>query len=305
MGAKLFMWLEMAKKKTTAATKDPASKAQGRNRIQFMDVDFFRKEKENLLWNLKVKDMRAQDRRFGANFGIIGDVEFNKDTVGNDDIRKQYIVIDSERWKLKEKNDQSSRLIMRCFDDVVTDKDKDKKVGGTFRGGLELSMIDSLNLSIAAKKPLPSLYMFLPQINTLTQFYEQRRIGFKQFVFPLYPIDKEPTRFFKMIATVGIGDDFNIFEVGRKGKVAHIDHKPFNIGGRFEVEIFADDLQTHKTFPQILILACCMIKFLDDIDKLVDSLLKDVFNDKEDDVGFQFNVNPEELELLKNPRYLK
>lgn len=291
--------------KAIMANKSTGAKPQGRNQIRYMDVDFFRKEKENILWDLKIKDMRAQDRRFGANFGIIGDVEFNKDEKGNEDIRKQYIVMDLERWKLKEKNDASSRLIMRCFDDVVTDKEKDRKVGGAFRGGLELSMINSLNLSLAAKRPLPSFYIFLPQINTMTQFFEQRTITFKHYVFPLYPIDKEPTRFFKMISTVGVGDDFKVVEIGRKGKVATIDHKPLNIGGRFEVEIHAEDLQTHKTFPQMLILACCMIKFIGEVDKLIENLLKDVFNDKEDDVGFSFNVNPEELELLKNPRYLK
>jgi hypothetical protein len=286
---------------------EDSGKWRSRTQIRHIEVDFFRKEKEHILWKLKLKDLRALNRRFGQNFGIIGDVEFNKDVKG-ETIRKQYVTIDSDRWNLKDKNTQENRLVMRCFDDVVEDKDKKRKVGGMFRGGIELSMLNSLNLSIAAKRPLSSFMIFLPNLVTMTQIFQKRLLWFnffKRYVFPLYPIDREPVRYFKVIGEIGVGDDYRVHEVGRKGRVATIDHKVFNIAGKYEVDIHAEDLQYHKTFPQILILTCCMINYVKEVEKIIKPLLSDVFHNREYETGFRFLANPSDIEILKNPRYLK
>lgn len=286
-----------------------SDKWRSKNRIERIDVDFFFKEKENILWDFKIRDIRAQNRRFGPNFGLIGDVVFNKGRDG-DALRKQFIAIDLERWNLKGGNDHNSRLILRCFDDVVEDKVKNRKVGGMFRGGIEVSFLNALNLSIAAKKPLTSFMMFLPNLTTMTGVYEIRRFFynyFRRFLFPLYPILDEPVRYFKLIGKVGIGDDYRVVEVGRKGNVAIIDHRVLNIGGKFVVKILAEDLQYHKTFPQILILLCCMINNFKEVGKIVKRVIDDKSHthDIEGSVGFRFTPHPQEYELLRNPRYFR
>ncbi len=286
---------------------EPNEKWKSRTKVERMEVDFFWKEKEHILWKFKIKDLRAQNRRFGPNFGIIGDVEFNKGRDA-DILRKQFITIDSERWSLKGQNTHENRLILRCFDDVVDDKDKNRKVGGMFRGGIEVSFLNSLNLSIAAKRALSSFMIFLPNLVTITSVFEIRRFWyqyFRQFLFPLYPLVDEPVRYFKLIGRVGIGDDYRVVEVGRKGNVALIDHQVLNLGGKYKVDILADDLQYHKTFPQILILLCCLINYFKDVDEIIEHMLFDVIHDKVDDVGFKFNPNPSEIELLRNPRYFR
>lgn len=294
----------MAKKtsdatETAAKNEGPVSKIA----ISKIDVDFFRKEKENLLWNLKMQEIRARDRRFGANFGLIGDVEFNKDTEGKE-IRKQYLAIDLNRWNLKGENTTQNRLIIRSFNDVVKNEAKDSKTGGGFQGGMEVNLIDSLMVSFAARKALPSFYLMVPDTDYMCQVVKEEALK-DRYVFPLLPVADEPIRFFEMIGIIGAGRDFKIEEVGRKGTIAKIDEIVLNIGGRFEIEIYDEALQKHKTFPQMLALLCCYIKFNKEIEKIIEKLLKEIATDKKDEVGYRFIPNADDLELLKNPRYRK
>jgi hypothetical protein len=272
--------------------------------IRIIDVDFFFKEKENFLWNLKMQEIRARDKHFGANMGIIGSVEFNRDQVGND-LRKQYLAVDLDRWNLTGDNTINSRLVVRSFQDVIKNESTGTRTGGSYQGGLEMSMLNSLMLSMAARRPLASMYLLLPDFREMTQIFQQRTVIGHHYIFPLYPVLDEPVRFFEIIGTIGVGEDFKVIEIGRKGIIAKIDEKIMNLGGRFEVEIYDPYLQRHQTFPQLMILLCAFAKFLNPIEKMIETLLSSVFHDKIDEIGYRFNAHPEDLELLRNPRFKK
>lgn len=270
---------------------------RSRSQVKHIDVDFFRRTKTNILWRRKILEMRSKNRRIGQNFEIFAEVNFDDES----GLRKQFILIDESRWNLRGKNDASNRLVMRCFDDTI--KDGDKLLGGTFRGGLELSVLNSLNLSIAAKRDISSFYIFLPDIPYITQLNERRSCLFTHYFFPLFPCGDEPISYFLMKPKFGLGNNFKIYEKGRRKKVAVIKHRVFNIGGRFKVDIFDEDLQYHKLFPQMLILACCASRFIRKVDRVIKKIVKKKKRDTKTQEAYTFEANKEELNMYRNPRY--
>ena len=101
---------------------------------------------------------------------------------------------------------------------------------------------------------------------------------------------------------MGIGDDYRVVEFGRKGNVAIIDHRVLNIGGKLVVKILAEDLQYHKTFPQILILLCCMINNFKESAKLSKELLMTNLTLTISKEVLASVYSSQEYELLRNPR---
>ncbi len=272
---------------------------KGRTQVKKISVNFFRNVRTNIFWKFKTKYIKAGQTQFGANFGIVGDVHFNDE---KEEIRKQYVAIDTKRWDLDGKdNNFESRLLFRAFQGLVENEKTGKKTGGSYQGGLELSVLNSLNLSLGARRALSSFYMVLPGFRYLTQVYQKRTYVVANYVLPLYPVGDEPVRFFKIKRRMRFGHNYKVTEVGRKEPVANIYHKRWNIGGRYDIYIDDEDLQYHKNFAQLLILFVGIIRYRKEVEALIKKLIKEK-SKVDDDIGYRFEANKEELALFRNPR---
>ena len=115
-------------------------------------------------------------------------------------------------------------------------------------------------------------------------------------MFPILPNKKDdPVQLITLDGKLGAGDDFHIL-AGEK-KVGKINGKI--IGGKFVITITNEDLQYDKTFHQLLILFCCALKYLDDVEDDIKTMVK---NGKNNDL---YEIDNYELKLFQNPRRMK
>lgn len=255
-----------------------------------IEVDFWRTSAHMSELGLhKSLKYSAKSRYFTKRFEIEGDI-----TIDGDSDKRQVIAYNEKSWK--EKNLADRDLKIRTFTPIKDDK------GGNFTGGIELSTTESLIQSYHIKgDPGVILIVNLPQNKNLYRIIRSRRLKGWKFAFPLLPEkDNESLRVFEIKGKVGLGLDFEVTEKERK--IVDIDGKKLNLGGKWEIEIFDEELSKNKTFTKILTLFACACKFLEVSEKTVKELFKK-FDDPKSD--FKFSPDKEELDLFKNPRRLK
>lgn len=255
-----------------------------------IEVDFWRTSAHMSELGLhKGLKYSAKSRYFTNRYEIEGDITID----GNSD-KRQVIAYNEKSWKAKTFEDRDLKI--RTFTPIKEDK------GGNFTGGIELSTTESLIQSYHIKgDPGVILIVNLPQNKNLYRIIRSRRLKGWKFAFPLLPEkDVDHLRVFEIKGKVGLGLDFEVTEKERK--IADIDGKKLNLGGKWEIEIFDEELSKNKTFTKILTLFACACKFLEVAEKTVKELFKK-FDDPKSD--FKFSPDKEELDLFKNPRRLK
>ena len=278
------------KKKTEKKEKKVETKKSTDQVYKKIEVDFWKTSAHISELGIH-KDLKysAKSRYFTDKYEIEGDITVD----GNKD-KREVIAYNEQSWKAKELMDRDLKI--RTFTPIRDDK------GGTFKGGIEISTTESLIQSYHIKEdPGVILIVNLPQNRNLYRIIRSRRYKGWKFAFPLIPEkDGESLRVFEIKGKVGLGLDFKVTEKERK--IADIDGKKLNLGGKWEIEIFDEELSKNKTFTKILSLFACACKFLEASEKTVKELFKK-FDDPKSD--FKFFPDKEELDLFKNPRRLK
>jgi hypothetical protein len=276
---------EPAKKVEKAESEKPSSVVSKR-----IEVDYWRtsahSEELGIHKGLKYS---AKSRYFTDSFDIEGTI-----IIDGDESKKEVIAYNEKDW---EDPDIAKRgLKVRTFSAMHEGK------GGNFQGGVELSITDSLIQTYHIKEdPGIVLVINLPQTKNLVRITRSRRLKGWKFAFPLIPEKSgEPLRMFEIRGKVGLGLDFEVTEKERK--IANVDGKKLNIGGKWEIEIFDEELSDDKAFVKTLALFGCACKFLEDCEKLIKQIFKK-FDDPKSD--FKFVPDKQELDLFKNPRRLK
>jgi hypothetical protein len=276
-------------KKTSEPKVTPARRGKAINKIT---VDYWKTKMHTAVIGIK-KDIEYQAKtpQFTKEYEIKGAVYFNDDKSGNE-FTTQVIAINKNDWEVKP---LERRLMLRTFTTLEGDK------GGRYMGGIELSMLESLELSMAAgDKPLACLIVTLPDYPYLTRIYKIRRITGDSFCFILPP--PETTDRFLVIELAwkaGAGNDFNIKEGDEV--IGDIDDKVLDIGGKFEIAIKKEEYQNYKELHQILVLFCCAMKYLKETEDDIEKLLKQV-QKKKGILETNFKPFLSELDFFKNPR---
>ncbi len=279
-------------KKKERKKEEKKAKAKKSSNIVYkrIEVDFWKTSAHmNELGIHKGLKYSAKSRYFTNKYEIEGDITID----GNKD-KRHVIAYNEKSWKEKEL--MARDLKIRTFTPIKEGK------GGSFTGGIELSTTESLIQSYHIKDdPGVILIVNLPQNRNLYRIIRSRRYKGWKFAFPLIPEkDGESLRVFEIKGKVGLGLDFEVTEKERK--IADIDGKKLNLGGKWEIEIFDEALSGNRTFTKILSLFACACKFLEAGEKTVKELFKK-FDDPKSD--FKFFPDREELDLFKNPRRLK
>jgi len=193
--------------------------------------------------------------------------------------------------------DESKRLLIRTFTELEDNK------GGNFTGGIELSIMESINVSHIAKKSLPVFIIMLPNFEYLTRITKMKTIKGRKLFFPLLPDENDGyVRFIRVVSKIGFGDDFDVME--GEEKIAEIDDRKMDLGGKYEIKIISEEYQSDRRFQQMMILISAMLKFLEECETDIDTLL-DKIKEESDIESFKYTPDKQELLLFKNPRRLK
>ncbi|MBA7703092.1 hypothetical protein ES703_111874 [subsurface metagenome] len=170
--------------------------------------------------------------------------------------------------------------------------------GGTFKGGVEFSILHSIVQSTEIRYPAPVFFIQTPRTTNLPRLVRGHRFIGTRWTFPLLPEEKGDR--LQMVVAKGIiapGNDYNIL-IGKK-KVAKVDHQ--RITKDVEIEIYDEEYAKDKVFVEYITLFGCVCFFMKDAYKIVKHFVKDV----EDTGTSDYEPPKQEMTLFKNPRMIR
>ncbi|MFW9829808.1 MAG: hypothetical protein ACFFBY_02445 [Promethearchaeota archaeon] len=277
------------KKTTTPTTAEGEVKATKQIVFKKMLVNFWRTRlhDEELGVHQQLK-YQAKTRWYSKNFDMEGDIE-------EDNEKKYIIAFSKEQWE--ESPLEEKRLVCRFFTTMEESLESRPK-GGTFRGGIELSIAHSLIQSYEIKHAAPVFIMQIPGTINLVRLVRGWRLIGTRWSFPLLPEEKgDELQIVRARGVVGPGRNYKIY-IGKK-LIARIDGHP--IQKEFEIEIYDEDYAKDKTFRTYMILFGCACNFMDGADKIIKRLYKKMKN-----TGSSTYKPPKnELDLFRNPRMMR
>lgn len=247
----------------------------------------------------KQAQQRAASRQFTKGMEIQGEVEFK-----GKDSKRMVIAFNEDRWKLdddgelvkKYKKKEIAKLHRRIILKTFTELEEEK--GGRWTGTLESSLIDSMSMSIGTRKPLPMFKIILPGDKYVYNLYRTHTITGQRYMFYLMDKKTQELRHFEIEGQAfAIGEDFRVEDSATGKKVAYIDGKVIDLGGKWEIKLKDKELAANSTFRQILILFACLSKFIGDVNESVTDLYKQITKKK-----YKFVPDAYERSFYKNPR---
>ncbi|NHI94030.1 MAG: hypothetical protein EAX96_16190 [Candidatus Lokiarchaeota archaeon] len=227
---------------------------------------------------------QSKSRAFSKDMEIIGDFSINSQKMG-------FFAIREDEWK------NNDRLVIRLF------KENDKSL--TWLSSIEECVSLSLAHSLGANEILPSYLVIqgkgkemFPLEKVNTKLLTQHKMG-EVFVFFLEKkkglvdiLEFKEKRF-----TIGCDYEVNNHSTGEM--IAFIDSKKFNIGGKVEIEIYDPTYAEIEEFINIIVVFAASLKYHDEINKKLESLMKEVKS------GHPIKVSHHEMELFRNPRRVR
>ena len=223
---------------------------------------------------------QSKSRAFSKDMEIFGEFKYNGEKEGFFGIRQN-------EW---EKN---SRLIIKLF------KETEKSL--SWVSSIEERNALSIAKSLGANEILPSFIVIhgkgtqmFPIEKVNTKLVTQGKMG-EVFVFFINAKKGVNVLEFKE-KRLTIGCDYEVNNHSTGEKVAFIDSKKFNVGGKVDIEIYNPEFAANDEFITIITAFATTLKYHDDINKKIEYLMKLV---KE---GSTLKVSHNEMELYKNPR---
>ena len=281
-----------------------------------IDVDLWKSDMHMATMGIRQKDQyRAQSRQFTANMKVSGDIEFygyskddlkkdwqNRGKVEKKDY-KEVFGINKSYWDYKDKDTVIAktaekfgengkgdyepkkfapflrRMVVKLFSELKRDTKK-KGHAGRWRGTMEESVIHSINASFGEHTtPRPAFYISLPGYRYRVLLQRTHSYIGDRYAFTLpNPTTGELTSFLIEGKRATPGKDFNVYYAETGEKVADIDERKMNIGGKvtitFNDEPEYEGLNKSSVFVRILVLFAGSIKFLEDVNKKYDKAMK-------------------------------
>ena len=288
---------EAPKKKTETKEKKEEAPAEETKEEPYVDERRVYKKIKVNFWRTRLHEeelgvyqslkYQAKTRYFSKNFEIEGLVEI-------DDKKKYIIAYNKDVWE--ENPIEKKRLVCRLF--TIMEEKMGMGKGGSFKGGIELSITHSLIQSYEIKHPANVFFVQVPRTNMLARIVSGWRFIGTRWTFPLLP-EQTDDRLQMIMAkgVVGPGKNYNIF-LGEK-KIAKIDGQP--IQKEFEIEIYEEDYAKDKYFVMILTLfgVCC--NFMKDAKKII----KKFYKQMKTTGTTEYKPPKPELDLFKNPRMMR
>ncbi len=272
-----------------------------------IEVDLWKTQLHTATTGIRQQDQyRAQSRQFTASMEVKGDIAFF--AYSPEDLAKPFkerkrekkvadykevLGINKSFWDPKDedstivKQAQKAsqdydpkeyakllrRLVVKTFSELKRDKKK-KGHAGRWRGTLEESVVNSTTAMLGENrgKPRPFFFLNLPGYKYRVGLWRTHSIIGDRYMFTIpHPKTGELTTYRIKGRRFTPGKDFRVYNSETNQRVAEIDDRKLNIGGkitiRFRGEKEFEDLNRSVVFRRILILFGILIKFIDEIDE--------------------------------------
>ncbi len=220
---------------------------------------------------------RAKSRQFTKDSDIFGRVKENGKDAG-------YVAYRKDPWNAELPN---QRLIIKYFSDSMG-----------WKGTFEELLGPGLAHTLATDQAMPVFMANVPKHDPLIRIEKVARVrsvGKKIYGFEILRKEKA-LEFFKVdAARFSMGKDWDCYDF-RDKKVAHVDGKVLDIGGRYEIK-FSKDYDPSPPLEDILIMFAASQKFLDDVEGRLEKVAKGVRKGK-----YEINLDKDEAKLYNNPR---
>ena len=208
--------------------------------------------------------------------------------IKTDDEKTGYIGFRKEAW---ETNAEEQRLIIKTFtEDINWIASMEELVApGYARSMASERSTPAFTINVSKHEPLITLEATIPREIWPGDTYNFYLFNPEQKVLNLFRIRED--RF-------TVGSDWNVNDVTQT-KVARINGHALNVGGKYTVDIYDEQLAKDHVFANVLILFAGMLKFRRLLDKRMDSMLEKMQKKKT-----FIKISKEEARLYDNPRRL-
>lgn len=247
-----------------------------------IEVDLWKTGAHKVEIGIKKEEvLRSKSRQFTKDMDIYGEVKQNGELYG-------YVSYRETPWALEDPNKQ---IVIKLFTKSIN-----------WKASLEQLVAKSFMQSIPADRAMP---VFMININntdhliTLEKTHRKPAIGKSIFAFNIIDDDNNVHVYAIETDRLSLGSDWFVLDEQRE-KIAEIDGSKFNVGGKYTIKIDTKSKNYDSALDSVLILFSALNRFLEDVDKHLDSSVKKI---KKGEVKAQ--ITKEEAMLYLNPRRIK
>lgn len=279
-----------SKKSSAKKTAQSASKSKevpdkkvhiGKKVYSTIVVDLWRTKLHKEEWGIKLDAQRAQkDRQWTKDMDQIGTVNKDGDKYGIIAIREQL-------WE--QEDPLARRFIIKMF-----------TPSNYWRGTIEQLQGESVAITLASHEPSP---VFICVLDNTSNVVKIRHVPHKQrfrgeiFAFDYVDDNGIAHAFIIDDKRFTLGSDWVVKDVHRN-KVAFINGKFLNVGGKFVIKVFDKKLASDKTFLNVIILFSSMLRYYRAIQKNIRRVVKELRINETIDL----KLDESEADLYQNPR---
>jgi len=257
----------------------------GRESYSKISIDYYKTKMHGAQIGIRQKaQYMSKSRQFTKNTEVRGEITFyygwDKESKEMDDF-KEVVTLNEFWWNVdpKSKLYQKAGELYKEYDageyaklmrrvEVKTFIGLDKKHGenqGLWTGGIEESQIMSLALTFGEKDPLPFFWIILPGYKYRIPIFRTHAVTGERFSFILFNENGENlVPYYIEGKRLTPGSDYTVFNAATMQKVAAIDDRSMNVGGKIDITFFQDfdALNRDRVFRRILVLFACLSKYL-------------------------------------------
>lgn len=250
------------------------------NSLKRVTVDFWLTSLHGEEIGIRQKEQyRSKSRYFTLDMDIIGKYKEDGKGIG-------FLAI---RRKLWDKDPLESRMVMRLFTDE-----------GVWMGTIEEVVSEEIKRSLGSNDIIPVFIVTIPKHKYLIWLEKvHRRLGWGEIYVFNYIDDKDNKAYTCIIdeKRLTIGSDWEVYEASSDEKVAFIDSKKLNLGGKVEIELYKRNIAGNRIVVTVLALFSSMLKYKGDIEKRIRKRIEMVKRG-----GWNYRLDGGEMRILRNPR---
>lgn len=261
----------------------------GRESYSRIEVDLYKTKLHGATIGIRQKDQyMSKSRQFTSNMEVKGEIKFfygyeqKKERDGYTEVLaiNEYFWETDKDSKLFERAKNSykdydpkeySKIMRKLIIKTFIGLDKENETNkGKWTGSIEESQVMSLAMTFGEKDPLPFFWINMPGYKYRIPIFRTHATIGERYVFPL--IDEETGKvdvYYIEGKRFTPGSDFEVKNAATMEKVAWVDDRTGNIGGKVDIQLFEenDDLNRRRSFVRILILFAGASKYFHDLYK--------------------------------------
>ncbi len=224
----------------------------------------------------KSEEYRAKSRKFTADMDLFGKVKIDKSDYGYIGYRKKLWETDKLENKI---------LDVRLFDDTMN-----------WLGTIEENLLKSVLLTIVNEETSLAFAVTLRDTRIMfpIESVRARFLSGNLFSLPYISDNGEIQGLILKSKKLSIGGDWEIIDALTNKKIAKVDGKVLDIGGRWEID--ADKIKD-ENLRRILILFAATLRFYDDLKERTEKLVEKIKKEKK-----WFKLNKAMMSLFYNPK---